>query len=351
MVEYILIIPILKRMEVTKLIIDIFGAGAIGLLFYSKLISNSAVEAIHLWTRTAEQASIINQQGITFQTSTTDCSVEPQTQIPSVSQLAYATDEINSQNKPTADYILITVKQKDLTANLISYINKRSDKHTRIICLQNGVRTDTLWDFPWQVYAGITTEGAKRISTNEVSHTGIGKTIIGSLTNLSSTRVGNVSKSIAKEEQILIQPLLNELQQAGFDITLSNNIEKEIYRKLIINAVINPLTSIWRIRNGELLLSNQRITIMRQLYDEVMEVYQAVGIEVSSLWWEEILQVCHATANNTSSMLADVLQGTITEIQWINGSIIKMGEDQHISTPANYWVYHLVEAMNRQEDN
>lgn len=347
-----LIIPILKCMEVTKLIIDIFGAGAIGLLFYSKLISNDSSAIIHLWTRTAEQASIMNQQGITIQTSTIDHHSEPQLWIPSVTQNAYAIDELNNYSHiPKADYILVTVKQKDITADLVGKIQQRAGEHTRIICLQNGVRTDNLWPSPWQVYAAITTEGAKRMSTNEVHHTGIGKTVIGSLSNLSSARVGNKTKSIDKEEQLLIQPLLNELQQAGFDIRLSNNIDKDIYRKLIINAVINPLTAIWRIMNGELLVSEQRLFVMQQLYNEVIEVYQDAGIESSSLWWEEILEVCRATSTNTSSMLADVLQGKTTEIEWINGSIIKMGQDYGIATPANYWVYHLVEAMNRQEDN
>lgn len=339
-------------MEVTKLIIDIFGAGAIGLLFYSKLVSHRSVATIHLWTRTPEQASLINKQGITIQTSTTDYNVQPQTYIPSKLHRASAIDEVTyNENKPKADYIVVTVKQKDITADFISYMKKRADKHTCIICLQNGVRTDTWWDSPWQVYAAITTEGAKRISTNEVSHTGIGQTVIGSVTNLSSARVGNQSKAIDKEEQLCIQPLQNELQKAGFDIVLSNNIEKDIYRKLIINAVINPLTAIWRIKNGELLLSEQRLDVMRQLYDEVIEVYEAAGIEVSSSWWEDILAVCRATANNTSSMLADILQSKMTESQWINGSIIKMGQDHHISTPTNDCVYHLIEAMNRQEDH
>lgn len=339
-------------MEVTKLIIDIFGAGAIGLLFYSKLVSNHSVATIHLWTRTPAQATLINEQGITIQTSTIDYNVEPQTYIPAKLHRAYAIHEVtNNENKPKADYILVTVKQKDITADFVSYMKQRADKHTHIICLQNGVRTDIWWDSPWQVYAAITTEGAKRISTNEVSHTGIGKTVVGRVTNLSSTRVVDQSKAIDTEEQLSIQPLLNELQKAGFDIALSNNIDKDIYRKLVINAVINPLTAIWRIKNGELLLSKQRLTVMRKLYDEVIEVYEAVGIEVSSLWWEDILAVCQATANNTSSMLADVLQSKRTEIQWINGSIIKMGQDHHISTPINECVYHLIEAMNRQEDH
>ncbi len=339
-------------MEVTKLIIDIFGAGAIGLLFYSKLVSYSSVATIHLWTRTSEQATLINQQGITAQTSTTDYNVEAQTYIPSkLHQVCAIYDMTDNENKPKADYILVTVKQKDITADFVSYLKQRADHHTRIICLQNGVRTDVWWDSPWQVYAAITTEGAKRISPNEVSHTGIGKTVVGRVTNLSSTRVVDQSKAIDKEGQLSIQLLLNELQKAGLDIVLSNNIDKDIYRKLIINAVINPLTAIWRIMNGELLVSKQRLAVMRQLYDEVIEVYEANGIEVSSLWWEDILAVCQATSNNTSSMLADVLQSKTTEIQWINGSIIKMGQDYHISTPTNDCVYHLIEAMNRQEDH
>lgn len=339
-------------MEVTKLIIDIFGAGAIGLLFYSKLVSHHSKATIHLWTRTIEQASIINTQGISVEISTIHHTTAPEICIPSILHSAYAIDEIDrQQDQPKADYILVTVKQKDLTAELINRIQQRTGNHTRIICLQNGIRTESIWKAPWQVYAAITTEGAKRLSMNQVVHTGVGETIIGNINTSSSSRVGKgESKEVDPSEQQIMQLLLNELQKAGFNTTLSNDIDRAIYRKLMINAVINPLTAIWRIRNGELLESNQRIAVMQQLYDEVIKVYQANGIEIVSTWWEDLLQVCQSTATNTSSMLADVLQGKSTEIQWINGSIVQMGQKYNIPTPGHYWVYTLIEAINRQED-
>ncbi|MFD1904841.1 ketopantoate reductase C-terminal domain-containing protein [Paenibacillus rhizoplanae] len=103
-----------------------------------------------------------------------------------------------------------------------------------------------------------------------------------------------------------------------------------IYRKLLINAVINPLTAIWRVQNGELLASPERVHIMKELYTEAIGIFEACGITLEQGAWEAILEVCRATSGNTSSMLADVLAARETEIRWINGSIVNMGLQQDV---------------------
>ena len=134
------------------------------------------------------------------------------------------------------------------------------------------------------------------------------------------------TKEIEKEasrnlEEVRLQALL---QQAGFNCTASNQIDKLIYRKLLINAVINPLTAIWRIPNGGLLQNDYRLEVMRRLYDEASAIYKASDIMVGTDMWEEILSVCRSTASNTSSMLADVMQGRRTEVESISGQMVQL---------------------------
>ena len=64
-------------------------------------------------------------------------------------------------------------------------------------------------------------------------------------------------------------------------------MDEMIYRKLLINAVINPLTALWRILM-ELLTSPERVRLMKQLYNEGIAVYEAAGISYGSGLWEWI---------------------------------------------------------------
>lgn len=100
----------------------------------------------------------------------------------------------------------------------------------------------------------------------------------------------------------------------------------------MINAVINPLTAIWRVPNGGLLASPERVQIMKELYTEAVQTYDACGINYEKHVWEAILEVCRATSGNISSMLADVLASRETEIRWINGSIVNMGQQQGLKS-------------------
>ena len=190
----------------------------------------------------------------------------------------------------------------------------------------------------WELYAAITTEGAKRTGPASVLHAGHGTTTIGRLPQAEG------SSGQEQEDESEIE-LVKQLNRAGFESFLSKEMEEMIYRKLLMNAVINPLTALWRVRNGELLASPQRVAIMRALYDEGMAVYKAGNIPCGSHLWEQIEQVCRSTSDNTSSMLKDVLEGRTTEAAWINGSIVRMGRRYRVATPHHELILQLIEGM------
>ena len=210
-------------------------------------------------------------------------------------------------------------------------------------CYQNGLgHLDKLQTaFPSALLcSAITTEGAKR-TEGKVHRAGYGETRLGLSEIAATTNAG-----IRDEQQIFT--LAKVLQQAGFDCTVSNEIDKLIYRKLIINAVINPLTAIWRIPNGELLHNRERVKIMRLLYDEAIIVYRAMDVQLQENLWEQIQEVCHATASNTSSMLADVLHKRTTEVESINGSIIRMAKQFNLKVPTHEMLFHLIQGMQSE---
>lgn len=126
---------------------------------------------------------------------------------------------------------------------------------------------------------------------------------------------------------------------------MSKNMEIRIWSKLVINAVINPLTAILRVKNGELLESAWTRELMLDLYREACLVAEAKDIQLPDDLWQTILTVCEATSRNHSSMLQDIEQSRTTEIDRINGSLLQMAEELNLDLPAHRTVYRLVKAL------
>lgn len=314
--------------------IHIIGAGALGLLYGGKLASVG--ERVTLWTRTAEQATLLRNEGVILE----DAGGE-RIQVDSEILAVHTMDEASSKSgTDEADWIFITTKQRHIDHRLLEGVKKLLGKRTRIACFQNGVgHIDKLRaavsDHP--VYAVITTEGARRISGRKVVRAGLGETKIGMTSNGSLTRSSGST----------VESLIVSLVKAGIPSYLSNEIDKEIYRKLLINAVINPLTALWRIPNGELLANQSRLAWVRQLSEEGLQVYQACGIPYDPDMYEIITAVCRTTAVNTSSMLKDVLEGAPTEVDYINGRLVEMARSVDLVVPGHEAVWRLVRSMHQ----
>ncbi|WP_433745485.1 ketopantoate reductase family protein [Paenibacillus amylolyticus] len=319
------------------MIIDIVGAGALGLLYGGKLLM--AGNEVRFWTRTTTQADLLTHYGVTIVERDDEMHILPdQIQAKPISEL---TD--TWKNTP-GDWLLLMVKQTGIDG-FIHEVNPLQDHMLNIACFQNGMgHMEKLQAaLPKSLLcSAITTEGAKRVQS-KVNRAGTGETRLGRY-NLHITD----STSIEETGTFTLAGLL---QQAGFDCTVSNEIDKLIYRKLLINSVINPLTALWRIPNGELLITEERKRLMRQLYDEVWLVYSGSGIGLDQDMWDQLISVCRSTATNTSSMLADVLAGRGTEVGSINGHIVRMAQKLDLAAPTHEILLHLIEGMQPEGVN
>lgn len=308
--------------------IDIIGAGALGLLFGGKLAASGA--PVRFWTRTAEQAAKLNKEGIRVTEADGTTTVVSGRQFE-----AYPVEDSRDRADDTVEWMLLTTKQRHLDANLLSFLRQMVGLETKVVCFQNGIGHleligNTLAGVP--LYAAITTEGAKRMDEYSVNRAGQGTTQIG--TN------GDMA-----DREPHAESFVKLLQKAGFTAFLSKDIGREVYRKLLINAVINPLTALWRLNNGQLLENEERIRLLRQLCDEGLRVYQANGIPHEADMFDQIIAVCRSTSTNTSSMLKDVQQGEPTEIDHINGKIVEMARSKGIAVPGHEMVWRLVRAL------
>lgn len=330
--------------------VDIIGAGALGLLFGGKLAARGV--RVRFWTRTMEQARLLAGEGIQVE--------EPHSGLVSIAPsmiLAHPVDDIvggspNISEEERPEWIFITTKQGSVDHDLLEFVGRIAGSKTGIVCFQNGIGHIEMFRSAFKdrsIYVAITTEGAKRSDARSVIRSGAGTTQIG-IPQPSEFLLYNDDYLDERKEQIREEDLLKMLESAGFEVFLSKDIDREIYRKLLINAVINPLTAIWRIPNGELLDTESRVVMLRQLCEEGMRIYAAHQIPIPSNMYEQIVSVCRSTARNTSSMLSDVLKGAPTEIDSINGRLVKMAQAANIPAPGHEMVWLLIRGLEATGD-
>jgi len=324
------------------MIIDLIGGGSLGLLYGGKLAATGAQARI--WCRTAEQADRLASQGIAIRN--TAGALETRA-LPGSFATGALSEFAEAWSKKPGRWLFLMTKQKDteeaclMSAGRLAPV-KAIENPPGVVCFQNGYghmeRLEKLLP-GWPLYAAVTTEGAKRTGANEAVHAGAGTTWIGAW---GQKRMGQMEDR--PEEMVRM------LQKAGFSAILANDIDRRIYRKLLTNSVINPLTALWNIRNGELLDSSERMQAMRMLLDEALAVYDACGIAWEEDVWDQILEVCRATAGNTSSMLKDVQSGTETEVDWINGAVTGLAKQAGIRAPFHELIVGLVKGLSIREE-
>lgn len=126
-------------------------------------------------------------------------------------------------------------------------------------------------------------------------------------------------------------------------------MEQVLWEKLAVNACINGVTALVGCRNGVVSESPHGRHLARILCAEVAHVMQASGLEVPSDLVEKVLHVARQTGENLSSMQQDVSCGRSTEIDYINGFVVRQGMLLQVPTPANQMIHNLIkmkEAMH-----
>jgi len=228
---------------------------------------------------------------------------------------------------------LIFVKSYD-TAEASHSILPIMGDNTAILTLQNGLtNTETISQIVGEdrVVAGTTSHGATMLGTGHIRHAGVGQTTIGEPKTGESVRTKHIADA---------------LSSAGFQTTISHNIYNSIWGKLIINAAINPITAITKLKNGGLLEYNETRRLLGITAEEAARVAAARQI---SLPYDDarsaVEAVCRATSENVSSMLQDVQRRKRTEIDAINGAIVSEAKKAGIEAPTNETLTYLIKGM------
>lgn len=298
--------------------IVIVGPGAMGCLFAAFL--SKTKDEVCLLDKHKERASQIQQSGISVEGISGDWQVQV--------KVAEDVKEIGG-----ADLIIICVKSYD-TKEAMLHAKSLVGEDTRVLTLQNGIgNIEILNEIVGsdKVIGGATNLGATLLDIGKVRHAGRGETVI-----------GRVDGKIPVEMRS-IRELFNK---AGLQIRISRDIKGLLWSKLIINAGINALTAITRLNNGRLIEFEGTRRILREAVTEAIRVAKRKRIK---LIYDDPLAkvegVCEATATNVSSMLQDVLKRKRTEIDFINGVIVRQGQELGIPVPINSLLVDLVKTI------
>jgi 2-dehydropantoate 2-reductase len=174
------------------------------------------------------------------------------------------------------------------------------------------------------------------------------------ITTLGATLVGpglvrsNGGGGISLEAHERLNVLETSLRAAKFDVGVVEDLEPTVWGKLVVNAAINPLSALLRVKNGELLENPPAVEVMGKLANEAACVAEALGIRLPfSAPERAVEEVARQTSNNLSSMLQDVLRGSRTEVDVINGAVVQQGERNGVPTPVNQVICSLIRALTR----
>lgn len=299
--------------------VTIIGPGAIGTLLAAHLArSKNEVWFLDKHTQRAHKIrkNGIRLEGLSKITTKVEASVEAK--------------EIGR-----TDLVILCVKSYDTeeaTKKAVDLIKE----DTYVLSLQNGLgNIQILNDVVGEdkVIAAVTSQAATLLNVGLVRHTGRGETI-----------VGRVNKQPLGKARVILE-LFN---QAELPTRSSRDINTLIWSKLIINAGINALSAITRLKNGLLLEYSATRELMRGAVSEAVRVAKRKRIRLN---YDDPIQkvesVCKATSTNLSSMLQDVLNKKQTEIDFINGAIVRQGKSLSIATPVNEVLTNLVKTIEK----
>lgn len=295
----------------------IVGGGAVGLVLANCLVKQD--HNVELLVHSKLQEEKIQNNGVSFR------SHEGQ-----ISNVIFKVSTNPDDLEKNAIWI-IAVKYHHLKE--LRPLFEKLPENTELLFIQNGIRHLELVKELKQhtIFLGSVEFGAEKINHNIVNHRGIGDL--------------KLAQYKGRQSEIDKFTCLNE---DYFPVVLMEDYSKMLLRKAILNCIVNTLTTILKVKNGELITNPYSAKILQQLYQEVINAFPE---QKSQLSYEDVESVCENTATNTSSMLADYLNGRIMEIDTIIGGIIELAQQRGYKLPMLSTCYSLLQAMQEGGGN
>ena len=291
--------------------IIILGAGAIGSLFGAKL---SKLNEVVLVAR-KEHADAINKDGLSI--------IGLEKGIYKVK----ATAKIKKVEENTL--VLLTTKVQD-SEKAINGIKNLIRNDTLIICLQNGLYSENI---------------VKRIIGNKCL-------VLRAITNFGAIFLkpgfvdykGHSFTSIEKSPKS--RKIADNFTKCGLNAYVSKDIRYDMWKKLVFNCVLNPVTAILKIENMG--ICDERLYPLKKIIiDECLKAAEKDGVKFN-LDFLKILNEEFKMSRNISSMQQDLIKGKKTEIDFLNGAVAWLGRKYGIECPVNEALACIIKSAENQ---
>lgn len=291
--------------------ISVIGAGALGCALGARLAE--AGHEVALINRNHAHVEAINQRGLRIR----EDGVERVVRI-------HAATDCSAFNTP-ADLVLILVKSFH-TREAIEMARPVVGERTIVLSLQNGLGHEEILGEvtgPGKVIAGKTYAGGVL--------TGPGQIIAGLKGRV--TYIGELDGSNSER----VQGLAVAFQQAGLATIVSDNIVGTMWDKLLVNVATGALSAITRLPYGALYGVPQIEECAIAAVAEAMAVARACGIQLSITNPRDAWMKASAglPADFKASMLQSLERGSITEVDFIHGAVVRRGAMVNVPTPVN----------------
>lgn len=301
--------------------VAILGSGAMGSLFGGKLADSGVpVTLVDVWE---EHVAALQENGLELETP--------------VGNHKRIEVEATTDPETVDDVDLVVVFVKSIhTAEAIEDAESLLE-NADVLTLQNGLgNPETIAEYveePW-IIAGTTAHGSTLLGPGRIRHAGHGSTTIGRYFVDNDDRIRTIA---------------DRLSDAGLPTDVSGKIHEEIWEKVLVNVGINAATALSRVRNGRLAAEASGRRLVEAAVGEATAVARAEGYSIREDIADHVLSIAEQTAENRSSMRQDIEAGRKTEIETLNGEVVRRAEQLGIEVPVNRTLADLVRLAERRD--
>ena len=290
--------------------IAVIGAGAIG-CYYGGVLAQAGHE-VRLIGR-AHHVEAIERDGLLLETDSGKASIS-----------LHATTDADGVRD--TGLVLCCVKSAD-TARAAEVMVPHLAANAIIVSLQNGIDNSSVLRarVVQEIIPAVIYVGAGMVGDGHVRYHGGGEVVLGD--TLNDQWVAAILKS------------------AGIPVEISSNIEGEQWTKLVVNCAYNALSAITTLPYGKLVEQEGVVRVLRDVVDECLAVAERMGIKPSGDVWQNVEHIPKNMPGQISSTALDLRRGHATEIDYLNGAIVRRGEEFGVPVPANRLLHTLVKAL------
>ncbi|WP_412479490.1 ketopantoate reductase family protein [Azonexus sp. IMCC34839] len=290
----------------------ILGAGAVG-CFYGGMLARAGRDVVLIGR--AAHVDAIRCTGLRMQTQTFD------EQVP----VSASTDAAAVAG---AKLVLCCVKSND-TLQAAKDMAPYLDPEAIVLSLQNGYdNAERLQQFLGRpVYPAVVYVATEMAGPGHLRHHGRGELVIG---------------QFAESSEVVA-----EFARAGVRVSISDDVAGQLWAKLVINCAYNGLSAITQMPYGQLVVGDGVREVIDDLVDECLEVAKADGVSVQDDIRSVVAGIAQSMSTQISSTAHDVARGRRSEIDYINGYVVRRAAQLGIRTPVNRAILALVKLLEQ----